>query len=86
MTKQDKRHPAYEDNDPMPFGKHEGEPLADVPARYLVWLWQNGLQDEYGRRNVYDEDLPAWMQQKALLANYIWNSKQALAQETGDLL
>jgi len=26
------------DNDIMPFGKHKGEKLGDVPARYLLWL------------------------------------------------
>ncbi len=23
----------------MPFGKHKGEPLQDVPASYFHWLW-----------------------------------------------
>lgn len=26
------------DQDPMPFGKHKGTPLQDVPASYLAWL------------------------------------------------
>lgn len=30
------------DTDPMPFGKHKGRPMSDVPARYLHWLWQAG--------------------------------------------
>lgn len=47
------------DTDPMPFGKHKGEPMQDVPASYLHWLWINGKKDDkqcpvadYIRRNV----------------------------------
>lgn len=25
----------------MPFGKHKGEKLANVPADYLLWLYDN---------------------------------------------
>lgn len=24
---------------PMPFGKHQGRRMQDVPASYLFWLW-----------------------------------------------
>ncbi len=27
------------DTSPMPFGKHKGCPMQDVPASYLFWLW-----------------------------------------------
>lgn len=46
------------DLDPMPFGKHRGTPMQDVPAHYLHFLWQNGMKDEqspvadYIRRNL----------------------------------
>ena len=47
------------DTDPMPIGKHKGEPMQDVPARYLHWLWSNGLKEDhassvadYIRRNL----------------------------------
>lgn len=26
---------------PMPFGKHEGVPVSDVPPDYLLWLREN---------------------------------------------
>ena len=26
----------------MPFGKHAGTPMQDVPASYLHWLWTQG--------------------------------------------
>lgn len=25
----------------MPFGKHKGKAMANVPAHYLLWLWEN---------------------------------------------
>ncbi len=29
----------YEDTDIMPFGKHKGKKLIDVPDSYLIWLY-----------------------------------------------
>lgn len=26
----------------MPFGKHKGKKMANVPASYLLWLYENG--------------------------------------------
>jgi uncharacterized protein (DUF3820 family) len=34
---------SYTDKTPMPFGKFKGKPLEDVPASYLLWLWDNKL-------------------------------------------
>lgn len=43
----------------MPFGKHRGTPMQDVPADYLHWLWTNGKEHDrrcqvadYIRRNI----------------------------------
>ena len=33
-----------EDTDPMPFGKHKGEMMQDVPASYLHWLWIDNIE------------------------------------------
>jgi uncharacterized protein (DUF3820 family) len=30
------------DDSPMPFGKHKGELLVDIPADYFHWLWTEG--------------------------------------------
>ncbi len=30
------------DESAMPFGKHKGEKMENVPARYLLWLWEDG--------------------------------------------
>lgn len=37
------------DESEMPFGKHKGEKMKDVPAKYLLWLWDNGVWQEKGR-------------------------------------
>jgi len=28
--------------DEMPFGKHKGTPMSEVPLNYLNWLWNDG--------------------------------------------
>lgn len=38
------------DNSPMPFGKYQGKPMANVPAVYLLWLFNRGCDHE-GVRN-----------------------------------
>jgi len=30
----------------MPWGKHKGECMQDVPASYFHYLWQNGMKHE----------------------------------------
>jgi uncharacterized protein (DUF3820 family) len=37
----------------MPFGKHEGKKMANVPASYLLWLYDNGC---FGDIKEYIED------------------------------
>lgn len=34
-----------DDNSLMPFGKHKGERMQDVPAEYLLWLHDEGCND-----------------------------------------
>jgi len=37
------------DESPMPFGKHENTAMANVPAGYLLWLYnQNSGQKPFG--------------------------------------
>ena len=31
-----------QDTDKMPFGKHKGKALVNVPAKYLLWLFNAG--------------------------------------------
>jgi len=47
------------DNSPMPFGVHKDIPLKDVPAGYLVWLYEEcdtAWQDSYPALERYIED------------------------------
>ena len=44
----------------MPFGKHKGKRMADVPASYLHYLWTNGMSEEKGDvANYIRENLDA---------------------------
>jgi Putative quorum-sensing-regulated virulence factor len=57
-----------QDTDPMPFGKHKGKPMQDVPASYLHWLWSNGAKEDH------DNSVP----------DYIRRNLDALKQEYKD--
>lgn len=35
-------------DDRMPWGKHAGERMEDVPSDYLLWCWD---QDEFDRKS-----------------------------------
>ena len=35
----------------MPWGKHQGKQMADVPAEYLIWLYDN--QKCSGKVKIY---------------------------------
>ena len=58
------------DTDKMPFGKHKGQLMQDVPASYLHWLWSNGKKD--------DKLCP--------VADYIGRNLGALAREDPDAI
>jgi uncharacterized protein (DUF3820 family) len=58
------------DLDPMPFGKYKGQPMQDVPADYLHYLWHKGLKHE---RN-------------SLVAVYIRANLNAIKKELPDLI
>lgn len=60
------------DTDPMPFGKHRGLPMQDVPTDYLHYLWFNmGLKNSTKTNQV---------------AAYIELNINALRQENPDLI
>lgn len=42
-----------DDNTPMPFGIHKGKKLANVPPKYLIWLYETGM---HGQLKEYIED------------------------------
>lgn len=73
MMSYEKKHPALIDTDRMPFGKHKGIPMSDVPPSYLRWLFYNIQENGITKNNE-------------LVYNYIWNSKDALEMELGSKL
>ena len=36
----------------MPFGVHKDKPMDQVPADYLLWLWNDGLKNKTATSNV----------------------------------
>lgn len=41
------------DQSPMPFGTHKDKKMEDVPADYLLWLWDNGAHGVLGPVHDY---------------------------------
>lgn len=71
-----KRFPTLEDLDPMPFGQYKGQPLQEVPASYLFFLWIHGMKQE--SRDTSSSS------RRLALANYIWNNLSHLKKEHPD--
>ena len=44
--------PSSKANSRMPFGKHQGKPLAEVPKSYIIWLASNGAFDKAENRDL----------------------------------
>jgi uncharacterized protein (DUF3820 family) len=42
---------SFTDDTPMPWGKYKGTALANVPADYLIWLYEN--QKAFGKLAYY---------------------------------
>lgn len=45
---------AFNDNSIMPFGKYMGKRMVEIPAHYLIWLFNQGCQHEEVRRYILD--------------------------------
>lgn len=45
---------SYTDNTPMPFGKHKGTALANVPAHYLLWVYREGTSNNSLKQYIED--------------------------------
>lgn len=42
------------DTDKMPFGKYQGTAMANVPASYLLWLYQEGKLNQEVKAYIED--------------------------------
>lgn len=38
----------------MPFGKYQGKPMIDVPAAYLLWLYNKGCDNRPVSKYIQD--------------------------------
>ena len=47
----------------MPFGKHKGEALEDVPAKYLLWLSGEILQKQESSRSKFETALSEYVEE-----------------------
>lgn len=48
----------FTDYTPMPFGKYTGKAMVNVPAAYLLWLYNKGC-DHAGVKNYINNNLDA---------------------------
>ena len=55
------------DSSPFPFVKYQGTEMIDVPAKYLLWLLNNGLKD--GNVKDYIIDVKEALEQEVKAAN-----------------
>lgn len=53
------------DESSMPFGKHRGKRMIDVPAQYLLWLNDDGLKDG-PLKNYIERNLDALKQEASI--------------------
>jgi uncharacterized protein (DUF3820 family) len=42
----------FTDNTPMPFGRYQGKAMINVPAQYLLWLYNQGCNHEGVRKYI----------------------------------
>lgn len=45
---------ALKDSSPMPFGKYAGKAMIDVPAVYLIWLFDQGVNNPDVKEYILD--------------------------------
>lgn len=69
------KYAELEDQSPMPYGAHVNTPMEKVPARYLLWMWNDGV------RNAIEEDT-----KRGTVARYIKNRMAALQKEDPDTI
>lgn len=51
------KKPAYNDLDKMPFGKHKGELLQDVPVSYLHWWYHETSCDNISLKHYIENNI-----------------------------
>lgn len=81
------------DTDPMPFGKFAGQPMQDVPASYLHWLWHQEPRNPYAvfssfglHRATTEKHIPTVSNNTLAVRDYIKRNLSDLQLETQDLV
>ena len=46
----------FTDNTLMPFGKHRGKAMANIPAAYLLWLKNAGIDHQGVKQYIIDNE------------------------------
>ena len=71
---------AYTDNDIMPFGKYKGRKMANVPAKYLIYIYDenkcNNKVREYIEDNLDALKSEIEFEKKVVAANRLSNILQ----------
>ncbi len=49
----------YTDNSAFPFGKYQGQKLANVPASYLLWCYHNIKKLDMGLKEYIRDNMEA---------------------------
>jgi uncharacterized protein (DUF3820 family) len=44
----------FTDSTPIPFGKYKGKAMINVPAQYLLWLYNKGCYHEGVKKYIQD--------------------------------
>jgi hypothetical protein len=85
--------PVLTGTDPMSFGKYAGQPMQDVPATYLHWLWHSETTNPAAMfrssglyRDTAAKYIPTVSEKSLAVREYIKRSMSGLQQETPDLI
>lgn len=60
---------ALQDTDVMPWGKHKGEKIANVPAAYLFWLYDQARPKAPNKRTLFEKDLVKYVDENRDVLN-----------------
>lgn len=73
----------FNDESRMPFGQHANSKMRDVPAQYLLYLWDNGLHEMHNQEGVRPG---TYVHKQIQVAQYIYENFVALEKEARDYI